>query len=235
MGHGRTTGVIYNGRRIQPSLRRTRSVLDLLDDDEVETESRDTISNRLRSSKRRRLNSSPSPIFIPPPQLSPSPEFEPLPQVSPPPEASRPRRQLPLPRSPLLLGFDTAQAIYRRYISARDLWYESQPAGIHLDDQAYRKAKGLSLQYPKKDYAWCLDWRRMDKRCITATGSREWTREEMNAYLDHDKGEDDRLDHEMTRNLQRKGFSNRRGLDDVWRRAEQDRDLQEALALDQGE
>jgi hypothetical protein len=34
----------------------------------------------------------------------------------------------------------------------------------------------------------------MSKRCITSTGSREWTKEEMMAYLDWSKAEDERIE-----------------------------------------
>lgn len=48
--------------------------------------------------------------------------------------------------------------------------------------------------YNIADYDWCLDWKQMTRCCETPTGSREWTKEEMMAYLDWDKSENDRLD-----------------------------------------
>ncbi|KAF6523203.1 hypothetical protein HZS61_014731 [Fusarium oxysporum f. sp. conglutinans] len=59
-----------------------------------------------------------------------------------------------------------------------------QPAGSIKTNQQYRRAMGLPLRYDKQSYEWCLDYKQMSKRCITSTGSREWTKEEMMAYLD---------------------------------------------------
>ena len=43
---------------------------------------------------------------------------------------------------------------------------------------------GLPLRYGKKSYKWCLDCKQRTKHCRTSTGSQEWTKEEMMAYLD---------------------------------------------------
>ena len=43
-------------------------------------------------------------------------------------------------------------------------------------------------------YEWCLDYKQMIKHCRTSTGSREWTKEEMMAYLDWSEAEDKRIE-----------------------------------------
>ena len=63
------------------------------------------------------------------------------------------------------------------------LGYDTQPRGFRTD-QHYRRAMGLPLQYDQASYDWCLDYKEMAKHCITATGPRDWTKEEMTAYLD---------------------------------------------------
>ncbi|KAL9564051.1 hypothetical protein ACKAV7_011825 [Fusarium commune] len=80
--------------------------------------------------------------------------------------------------------YDDPRAIYQRYVAARDAWYKAQPRGSIKTNQQYRRALGLPLRYDKSSYQWCLDWKQMGKRCDTPTGSRDWTKEEMMAYLD---------------------------------------------------
>ena len=68
----------------------------------------------------------------------------------------------------------------------------------------------------------------MGKRCATSTGSREWTKEEMMAYLDWSKAEDARIDVQVAQELGDNPFGNyRRGVDEIWRRAERDIEEQE--------
>jgi hypothetical protein len=85
--------------------------------------------------------------------------------------------------------YDSPEAIYERYVAARTAWYAAQPAGSIKTNQQYRRAMGLPLRYDKQSYKWCLDYKQMSKRCITSTGSREWTKEEMMAYLDWSKAQ----------------------------------------------
>ncbi|EXK26753.1 hypothetical protein FOXG_22256 [Fusarium oxysporum f. sp. lycopersici 4287] len=92
------------------------------------------------------------------------------------------------------LRYDDPQAIYQRYTAVREAWYKAQPPSSIKTNQQYRKATGLPLRYSKADYDWCLDWKQMIKCCEMPIGSREWTKEEMMAYLDWDKSENDRLD-----------------------------------------
>ena len=41
-------------------------------------------------------------------------------------------------------------------------------------------------------HEWCRDYKQMTEHCTTSTGSREWTKEEMIAYLDWNETEDKR-------------------------------------------
>ncbi|GKU08987.1 unnamed protein product, partial [Fusarium langsethiae] len=100
-----------------------------------------------------------------------SPVHEPSPSPSPSPPSPPPR-------------YDSPQAIYGRYVAARSAWYAAQPAGSLKTNQQYRRAMRLPLRYDKQSYEWCLDYKQMSKRCTTSTSSREWTKEEMMAYLD---------------------------------------------------
>jgi len=92
------------------------------------------------------------------------------------------------------LRFDDPKAIYQRYVDARAAWYKAQPRGSIKTNQEYRKAKNLPSRYDKESYAWCIDYKQMSKYCATPAGSREWTKEEMMAYLDWSKAEDDRIE-----------------------------------------
>jgi hypothetical protein len=88
------------------------------------------------------------------------------------------------------LRYDSPQAVYQRYAIARCAWYAAQPAGAIKTNQQYRKAIGLPLRYDKRSYEWCLDYKQMGKRCVTHSGSREWTKKETMAYLDWSQAED---------------------------------------------
>jgi hypothetical protein len=126
--------------------------------------------------------------------------------------------------------YDSPQAIYARYVAARDAWYKEQPAGSIRTNQHYRKAVGLPQRYDKQSYEWCLDYKQMSKRCCTATGSREWIKEEMMAYLDWSKAEDERVEAVVAKELcESPSASNRRGMKDIWRSVEKDSKKQQAL------
>jgi hypothetical protein len=73
------------------------------------------------------------------------------------------------------LRYDDPRAIYRRYVEARQAWYNAQPRGNIKTNQQYRKATGLPQRYDKVSYKWCLDWKQMGKQCMMQEGSREWT------------------------------------------------------------
>ena len=127
------------------------------------------------------------------------------------------------------LKCDDPQAIYERYIEARETWYSAQPRGSIKTNQQYRRATGLPQRYNKADLAWCLDWKQMGKQCRTQTGFRDWTREEMMAYLDWDRAEDDRVEAMVAAELEGSPFSGRRGMHDIWEAAAADSEAQEAL------
>ena len=97
---------------------------------------------------------------------------------------------------------------------------------------------GLPLRYSKESFKWCLDYKQMGKRCTTSTGSREWTKEEMMAYLDWDKSETDRVEARVAQETENgRLFSGRRGMGELWEMAQQDIDEQQALysAIEQEE
>jgi hypothetical protein len=89
---------------------------------------------------------------------------------------------------------------------------------------------GLPLRYSKKSYEWCLDYKQMTKHCRTSIGLREWTKEEKMAYLDWSEAEDKRIEAQVVAEMGDNPFgSKRRGVDEIWRRAERDIEEQEAL------
>jgi hypothetical protein len=146
-----------------------------------------------------------------------SPVHEPSPSPSPSPPSPPPR-------------YDSPQAIYGRYVAARSAWYAAQPAGSLKTNQQYRRAMRLPLRYDKQSYEWCLDYKQMSKRCTTSTSSREWTKEEMMAYLDWAKAEDERIEAQVAEEIGDNPLANsRRGVKDIWRRIETDSREQEAL------
>ena len=69
----------------------------------------------------------------------------------------------------------------------------------------------------------------MNKHCRTSTGFRDWTKEEMMAYLDWDKSENDRVEAQVAVETEGNPFSSRRGIGEIWRAAERDLEEQEAL------
>jgi len=82
---------------------------------------------------------------------------------------------------------------------------------------------GLPLRYNKASYEWCMDYKQMTKRCTTSTGSRDWTKEEMMAYLDWSKVEDDRIEAQVEQEMEDNPFeTGRRGVREIWRRIERD-------------
>ncbi|KAJ3453177.1 hypothetical protein MRS44_018832 [Fusarium solani] len=116
----------------------------------------------------------------------------------------------PGPPSPSPPRYDSPQAIYGRYVAARSAWYAAQPAGSIKTNQQYRRAMGLPLRYNKQSYEWCLDYKQMSKSYTTSTGSREWTKEEMMAYLDWTKAEDERIESQVAEEMGDNPLANRR-------------------------
>ncbi|KAH7461200.1 hypothetical protein FOMA001_g19226 [Fusarium oxysporum f. sp. matthiolae] len=134
------------------------------------------------------------------------------------------------PLTQLPLRYDSPEAIYSRYVAARSVWYAAQPRGSIKTNQEYRKAKGLPQRYDKRSYEWCLDFKQMSKRCVTQTGSREWTKEEMMAYLDWCSAEDKRVEAQVAREMGDNPLATkRRGMKDIWKSAEKDSREQQAL------
>lgn len=175
------------------------------------------------------LASAPEPISqatgaaIPPSQL--------IIEDTPPPPTPPPPIPLPLLNPPSTsLEYYDPRAIYQRYVKARDAWYKAQPRGSIKTNQQYRKAMGLPLRYDKASYEWCLDYKQMTKQCTTSTGSRDWTKEEMMAYLDWSNAEDDRIEALVAQERENEPFdTGRRGVGDIWRRVERDIEEQRAV------
>jgi hypothetical protein len=88
---------------------------------------------------------------------------------------------------------------------------------------------GLPSRYGKKSYEWCLDYKQMTKHCRTSTGSREWTKEEMMAYLDWSEAEDKRIEAQVAREMEGNLGRQRQGMGEVWRMVDRDIEEQEAL------
>jgi hypothetical protein len=53
---------------------------------------------------------------------------------------------------------------------------------------------GPPLRYDQKSYDWCLESNKMTMLSTTSTEAREWTKEEMMAYIDWSKAKDDRTE-----------------------------------------
>lgn len=169
-------------------------------------------SRRPSTSPGRGMPNSPSSI----PQLSGSPVHE--------------TQRLLRRSSPLPPRYDSPQAIYGRYVTARGAWYARQPAGSIKTNQQYRRAMALPVRYDRQSYEWCLDYKQMSKRCITSTGSREWTKEEMMAYLDWSKAEEKRIEAQVAKEMGDNPLaSGRRGVKDIWQTIEKDSREREAF------
>ena len=126
--------------------------------------------------------------------------------------------------------YDAPEAIYARYIASRQAWYDAQLAGSIKTNQQYRKAMGLPQRYDKQSYEWCLDYKQMSALCVTSTGRRSWTKEEMMAYLDWSNAEDERVEAQVAKEMGDNPLSNaRRGVKEIWQRIERDSREQEAL------
>jgi hypothetical protein len=89
---------------------------------------------------------------------------------------------------------------------------------------------GLPQRYDKQSYEWCLDYKQMSKHRVTATGSKEWTKEEMMAYLDWSNQEDERIEAQVAGEMGDHSLANkRRGMKEIWKRIEIDSNEQQAL------
>lgn len=135
----------------------------------------------------------------------------------------------PAPAQAPGLRYSDPQAIYQRYVATREAWYKAQPRGSIKTNQQYRKAMGLPQRYDKVAYQWCLDWKQMGKHCKIQGGLRDWTKEEMMAYVDWSKAEDDRVEAQVAAEMEGNPFSSRRGMHDIWEATARDIEAQEAF------
>lgn len=130
------------------------------------------------------------------------------------------------------LQWDHPLVIYQRYTTKRESWYQSQPAKRRTDQQ-YRKACGLPRRYKKADYSWCQDWKIMGNKYKEGPPSvwRDWTKEEMTAYLDWSKAEDDRVEALVIEEVASRGnpFHAERGTRHIWEAAAIDNAQQQQL------
>ena len=88
---------------------------------------------------------------------------------------------------------------------------------------------GLPQRYDSISYKWCLDWKQMGKQCMMQKGCRDWSKEEMMAYLDWSNTEEDRVEALVAAEMEGGHFSRRRGMRDTWGATTADFDAQEAL------
>ncbi|KAJ3454449.1 hypothetical protein MRS44_018343 [Fusarium solani] len=130
------------------------------------------------------------------------------------------------------LRADDPRVIFQRYKEARAAWYAKQPREAYKTNQLYRKAMGLPMRYSKADYNWCLDYKQMGRHCKEGNSIREWTTEEKMSYLDWDKAENERVEHNVGAEMAEQPFSGRRGMREIWDAAERDLQLQESWYRD---
>lgn len=76
----------------------------------------------------------------------------------------------------------------------------------------------MPLRYGQASYEWCLDYKQMTKHCTTSTGTRDWIKEEIMAYLDWSGLEDDRIEAQVAQERQCEPFDIGRGAGDIFGR-----------------
>ncbi|OBS15929.1 hypothetical protein FPOA_13340 [Fusarium poae] len=133
----------------------------------------------------------------------------------------------PPPRQVTPLMHDDGRVIYSRYKAAREEWYREQPPHRQTD-KLYRKAKGLRARYNKAEKAYVLSDSRMGRHVKRRNGLklRDWTDEEIAAYLDWDKEEEERAyEKEAAKPL----YDRNRNLNSYWEEAAVDFQSREAL------
>ena len=115
------------------------------------------------------------------------------------------------------LQYDAPERIYQRYITARSAWYDEQSVKKDRTDKQYHKAIRLPPKFTKQNYTWCQDYKQMSSRCTISSGSRDWTQEEMNAYLDWNNAEDERIERQVADdiNQERTRTKKRRGITEI--------------------
>jgi hypothetical protein len=122
--------------------------------------------------------------------------------------------------------YDGPVAIYRRYILDRERWYSQQPQRCRTD-KLYRKAMKLRPKHPKLHHRWARTLGEMGAYMKASNGRklRDWTEEEINAYIDFSDKEDKRVQKEAGH---RPRYTGRRGIEDSIIVAGQDGVIQQA-------
>jgi hypothetical protein len=119
-------------------------------------------------------------------------------------------------REPSPPQYDTPEAIYNRYKASREAWRATLPPRAKKDDKAYRKSKGLPAKYSKSSVKYALDWKRMNRQCDLGIGKgkRDWTQEEIYAYLDFEEAEEEHAALEEQIRLEEGPYQGRNGIQD---------------------
>jgi hypothetical protein len=74
----------------------------------------------------------------------------------------------------------------------------------------------------------------MGKHYKVQKGSRDWTKEEMMVYLDWSKAEEDRVEAQVSAEMEGDPFSSRRGIYTTWEAAARDCEAREAFYSGRG-
>lgn len=69
----------------------------------------------------------------------------------------------------------------------------------------------------------------MGKQCTVTRPGREWTKEEIMAYIDWDNVEDARVEQRVAEDIAAEPISRRRGIKAIWGAARRDLEEQKAL------
>ncbi|EXM18566.1 hypothetical protein FOTG_13383 [Fusarium oxysporum f. sp. vasinfectum 25433] len=123
--------------------------------------------------------------------------------------------------------YDSPLPIYERYKAARQAWYSTQPRN-KCNDKAYRKAKGLRAKYTKAAVEYALGWKEMGAQLVLERGQgrRDWTTEEINAYLDFGEAENKRIEQAVITQLEQ-GYNLNGGLNAIQEEAIRDNQAQQ--------
>ncbi|KAJ0129450.1 hypothetical protein HZ326_27454 [Fusarium oxysporum f. sp. albedinis] len=112
--------------------------------------------------------------------------------------------------------YDEPEAIYARYKASREAWRATLPPRALRDDKAYRKAKCLKAKYTKAAVKYALGFKQMGPQYVGGIGERRraWTEEEINAYLDFEEAEDQRVQRDLERQFEAAPYLGRNGVQD---------------------
>jgi hypothetical protein len=133
----------------------------------------------------------------------------------------------PSPPSATAALYDTPLPTYERYKAAREAWYSTQPQRAR-NVKAYRKAKGLLLKYSKAAIKYALGYKEMGAHLIMERGQgrRDWTTEEINAYLDFREADNQRVEQAIMSQLEQ-GYNLGHGLHAIQEEAIRDGQAQQ--------